>query len=83
MVLPASRDYRNYRLEIRVIVDENGRPIPGTVKVSGARSESEEGNLEENTEKWRFEPARVGECRVPAVYKYTISGRQVTISSSL
>lgn len=80
MVFPPSRGYRNYRLEIKVIVDENGRPIPGTVGVSGARSVSDERELKEETLEWRFMPARVGECRVPAVFGYTISGTQMARS---
>ena len=77
VLMPPSRGYRNYRLEITLIVDEAGRPIPGTVEVSGARSVSDERELKELTLEWRFQPARVGECRVPALYAYTISGIQV------
>jgi hypothetical protein len=77
MVFPASRSYRNYRLEINVIVDEDGKPIPGTVEVSGAPSVSDERTLKEEALEWRFMPARVGECRVPAVFGYAISGIQM------
>ena len=82
-VIGPNRGYENRRVEIKLTVDEFGNPIPGTVQVSGARSASDEKSLQEETLKWRFAPARVGECRVPAVFEYTISGRQVTISSSL
>jgi len=61
------------RIIITFLVDETGVPVPGKVLVSGAKLPATKRALTEGLQDWRFIPARVGECWVPAPFSYQLT----------
>ena len=68
----ADRGAESERIIITFLVDETGVPVPETVVVSGARLPATKRDLTEASQEWRFKPARVGECWVPAPFSYQV-----------
>jgi len=63
------------RIIITFLVDEIGVPVPETVVVSGARLPATKRDLTKGSQEWRFIPARVGECWVPAPFSFQVTMR--------
>ena len=75
LLIPPAADPRveSDRIIITFLVDETGVPVPGTVLVSGARLPDTKRDLTKGLQEWRFIPARVGECWVPAAFSYQVT----------
>jgi len=68
---PAKRREPNV-IMVRLVVDESGAPIPGTIELEGAEGPVPVKEIKDAVAQWQFHPARHGVCRVPASYWYQI-----------
>jgi hypothetical protein len=57
------------RVSIEVMIDETGRPVMSTFKISGIGAPENEGALRRWIEQATFRPARHGTTAVPGVFK--------------
>lgn len=69
MGIPAAcRDCKGDWVTVTFLVDESGVPDRSTMEVEGTKSFDAVLTIKKAAQEWRFAPARVGECRVPAPY---------------
>ena len=70
--IPPCRWCQSERVSVRLVVDESGIPIPGTIELGEQEGLIPARAIKEAASQWQFTPARMGECRVPALYVYWI-----------
>ena len=63
-------------ITVTYLVDESGVPDHRTIEMKGLRPEEDRVSIRRNALQARFQPARVGECRVPAPFLVTINRRR-------
>ncbi|HEX6747635.1 MAG TPA: hypothetical protein VF092_10130 [Longimicrobium sp.] len=64
----APRVVRGKSYTLKFVVSEDGTIDPASIEIPLALPPEYAAHLRQSLARWRFEPARAGECRVPATY---------------
>ncbi len=70
--IPPARDLRGVA-QVEMVVMEDGFVLRNSIQVVGTDIGTTIREIQEAAAKWRFQPARVGICWVPAVYQFKVT----------